>query len=80
MHPTEKMWVPVLVFGYLLTGSNFNDKKKKTVGGRNGYGAKLTNIYSTRFRVRTADKTSQLSVEWSQNMDVVGTPKIKKYS
>ena len=77
-HPTEKMYVPVLVFGHLLTGSNFNDKKKKTVGGRNGYGAKLTNIYSTRFKVRTADRQRQLSVEWTNNMDAVGKPKVTR--
>jgi hypothetical protein len=31
-----------------LAGSNFDDKEKKTTGGRNGYGAKLANIFSTR--------------------------------
>jgi DNA topoisomerase-2 len=28
---------------------------KKTTGGRNGYGAKLTNIFSTEFVIETAD-------------------------
>lgn len=28
----------------------------QTTGGRNGYGAKLTNIYSTEFVVETCDK------------------------
>ena len=67
-HPKEKVWVPVLVFGTLLTGSNFNDKKKKTVGGRNGFGAKLANIFSTRFRLRTGDGQHQLTVEWTDHM------------
>ena len=26
MHPTEKMYIPELVFGHLLTGSNFKDE------------------------------------------------------
>ena len=40
------------IFGHLLCGSNFNDNKAKTTGGRNGY-AKLTNVYSKRFEVET---------------------------
>ena len=48
MHQTEKMYVPELIFGHLLTGSNFSDNDKKTTGGRNGYGAKLANIFSVR--------------------------------
>jgi DNA topoisomerase-2 len=34
-----------------LTSSNYDDDEKKVVGGRNGYGAKLTNIYSSRFTI-----------------------------
>lgn len=32
-----------------LTGSNYDDDQKKLTGGRNGYGAKLANIYSKEF-------------------------------
>lgn len=41
--------------GHLLTSSNYDDKVKKITGGRNGYGAKLTNIFSKRFEVHTVD-------------------------
>lgn len=51
MHKDEKMYVAELIFGHLLTGSNYNDDEKKVVGGRNGYGAKLANIFSTKFEV-----------------------------
>ena len=51
MHRTEGVWVPELIFGHLLTSSNYDDKQKKVTGGRNGYGAKLANIFSTRFEV-----------------------------
>ncbi len=44
-----------MIFGELLTGSNFDDDKKKVTGGRNGFGAKLTNIYSKSFYVESAD-------------------------
>ena len=48
MHATQRVYVPELIFGHLLTGSNFNDNEKKVTGGRNGYGAKLANIFSVR--------------------------------
>ena len=32
-----------------LTSSNYDDDEKKLTGGRNGYGAKLANIYSLEF-------------------------------
>lgn len=51
MHKEYKMYVPELIFGHLLTGSNYDDDEKKVVGGRNGYGAKLANIFSRKFIV-----------------------------
>lgn len=58
MHAKEKMYVPELIFGTLLTSSNYNDEQKKVTGGRNGYGAKLCNIFSTEFTVETASSES----------------------
>ncbi|RKO97640.1 hypothetical protein CXG81DRAFT_11420, partial [Caulochytrium protostelioides] len=55
MHQKEKMYVPELIFGHLLTSSNYDDNEKKVTGGRNGFGAKLCNIYSDEFIVETAD-------------------------
>ena len=55
MHKDHGCYVPELVFGHLLTSSNYDDKQKKVTGGRNGYGAKLTNIFSKRFTVETQD-------------------------
>lgn len=55
-HKEEKVYVPDMIFGSLLTGSNFNDTEKKITGGRNGYGAKLANIFSTLFIVECSDK------------------------
>lgn len=59
IHQEEKVYVPELIFGHLLTSSNYNDNEKKTTGGRNGYGAKLTNIFSTEFVIETADGKRQ---------------------
>ena len=82
MHEVEKCYVPELIFGNLLTGSNFDDKEQKTTGGRNGYGAKLANIFSTKFIVETFDSSRSLlyKQEFTDNMNVKGEPEIKKKS
>jgi DNA topoisomerase-2 len=59
IHKEEGVYVPELIFGHLLTSSNYDDAEKKTTGGRNGYGAKLTNIFSTEFVIETADGKRQ---------------------
>ena len=53
MHATEKVYAPELIFGHLLTSGNYNKEEEKIVGGKNGYGAKLANIFSTKFSVST---------------------------
>ena len=55
IHKEYNIYVPELIFGNLLTGENYNKSEDKTVGGKNGYGAKLANIYSTEFHVETVD-------------------------
>jgi DNA topoisomerase-2 len=70
MHSEEKMYVPELLFGHLLTGSNFDDSEKRLTGGRHGYGAKLTNIFSKEFTVTTVDTSRQrkYTKTWRNNM------------
>ncbi|KAI8096341.1 DNA topoisomerase [Halteromyces radiatus] len=81
MHSKEKVYVPELIFGHLLTSSNYDDNEKKVTGGRNGYGAKLCNIFSTEFRVETGD--AERGVQYSQvfqnNMSVKKAPKITSF-
>jgi DNA topoisomerase II len=62
--------VPEVVFGVLLTSNNYDDKAIRLGIGRNGYGAKLVNIFSTSFIVEAGDaKRGQLfRGEWSHNM------------
>uniref|UniRef100_A0A8C3A1H5 DNA topoisomerase 2 n=1 Tax=Cyclopterus lumpus TaxID=8103 RepID=A0A8C3A1H5_CYCLU len=78
-HKDEKMYVPALIFGHLLTSSNYDDDEKKVTGGRNGYGAKLCNIFSTKFTVETACKEYRHSFKqtWQNNMSKASEPKIK---
>jgi DNA topoisomerase II len=76
IHSKEKIYIPELVFGHLLSGSNYDDDEKKLTGGRNGYGAKLANIYSREFTVETADKKQKYKQTWTNNMGKVGKAKI----
>lgn len=78
VHPEYKVMIPELIFGHLLTSSNYDEKEEKVVGGKNGYGAKLTNIYSREFTVRTCDGKIVYEQVFSDNMAVVGKPTMKK--
>jgi DNA topoisomerase-2 len=70
IHKDHKIYVAELIFGHLLTSSNYEDSKKKVTGGRNGYGAKLANIFSSYFYVETADSANRklMTIEWRDNM------------
>lgn len=80
VHEKEKVYIPYMIFGELLTGTNFNDDQKKVVGGRNGYGAKLTNIFSRKFTIECLDSQRGLKYTntWSNNMQDKGNQKIDK--
>ena len=82
MHKEHNCYVPTLIFGQLLTGSNFDDDVKKTTGGRNGYGAKLANIFSTEFIVECCDSDQGVKFfqKWRNNMTLAEEPKITKCS
>ena len=81
-HKDEKMFVPTLIFGHLLTSSNFNDEEEKVTGGRNGYGAKLCNVFSNKFVVETACKENKKEFKqaWADNMGKASDYKIKDFS
>ncbi|XP_074594047.1 DNA topoisomerase 2-alpha-like [Brevipalpus obovatus] len=77
-HKDEKMFVPTMIFGHLLTSSNYDDSEKRVTGGRHGYGAKLCNIFSTKFIVETSSKEYKLAFKqvWTKNMSHTSEPKI----
>ena len=79
IHDEYKIYVPELIFGNLLAGENYDDTEERTTGGRNGYGAKLTNIYSLEFMVETYDPKNGKSYKqvWTKNMTVKGKPKVR---
>lgn len=82
IHPAANVWVPQLIFGALLTSDNYPDNNKIRMGaGRNGYGAKLTNIFSKYFEIEIGDSIHNLSYRqvWLDNMTQISEPEIKQY-
>merc|ERR1719460_3564140 len=55
-----------------MTSDNYDDTELRVTGGRNGYGAKLTNIFSK--------KNKRYMQDWENNMSKKGKPRIKKHS
>jgi len=49
------LWIPELIFGELLTSTNYDKGEEKIWGGKNGYGSKLANIFSKEFIIETVD-------------------------
>ncbi|MES1914893.1 MAG: hypothetical protein MHM6MM_006919, partial [Cercozoa sp. M6MM] len=79
LHPEHGIYVPTLIFGHLLTSSHYDDSEQRVTGGKNGYGAKLANIFSSEFTVETFDSRTHQSFKqtWRNNMYDVGKPIIK---
>jgi DNA topoisomerase II len=73
------IWIPELIFGELLTSTNYDKAQEKTWGGKNGFGAKLTNIFSKEFVIETVDHyTKKIYTQtFSNNMKERGKPSIR---
>lgn len=82
MHPTENMYVPELIFGNLLTGSNYDTSTTRSGVGQNGIGIKVLNIFSKHFEVDINDHIHKKHYiqQWKDNMSVVDKPKIESYT
>lgn len=82
MDEAQQMWKPHMAFGLFRTGSNFQDSAgPRYTGGRNGYGCKATNAFSTHMRIHTgcAVHHKQFRQEYQNNMSVVGEPSVSAY-
>lgn len=82
IHSEHEIYIPEMIFGHLLTSSNYDDNQQKVTGGRNGLGAKLCNVYSTEFTIETADskKKQRYKQTWTENMSKKCKAKITSYS
>ena len=77
-HKETGIWAPELIFGHLLTSSNYDKEEEKVVGGKNGYGGKLSNIFSNSFTIDTVDHRQKKKYvqTWTSNMSSVSAPKV----
>ena len=67
-HKEAGCYVSEFIFGRLRTSSNYDDTEDRNTIGTNGVGASITNIFSTYFKVTTADKKNKVTIEWKNNM------------
>nr|CCC50378.1 putative DNA topoisomerase II, fragment [Trypanosoma vivax Y486] len=72
----HKLYIPEMVFGHLLTSSNYDDDAQSTVAGRHGYGAKLTNILSLNFSVCCRTNGREFHMSWQDNMRKATAPRV----
>ena len=79
-HSKSGVYNPELIFGRLLTSSNYKKNQKRTVGGKNGYGAKIINIFSEYMDIETVDRITgqKYNQHFHENMKKIDKPVIKK--
>ncbi len=81
-HPIEKMYNPELIFGVLLTSTNYNDNEARKTSGQNGYGIKAVNIMSQKFELECYNpEFNQIyKQKWTNNMFDKEDPIITKHT
>lgn len=81
-HSEHKMYIPELIFGHLLSGSNYDDNEQRLGAGTNGLGSKVSNIYSKKFTIETVDSENKKKFvqEHSDNMSTKTKAKITSSS
>nr|CCD13796.1 unnamed protein product [Trypanosoma congolense IL3000] len=72
----HKLYIPEMVFGHLLTSSNYDDDNQNAVAGRHGYGAKLTNILSLNFSVSCRTNGREFHMSWQDHMKKATAPRV----
>jgi DNA topoisomerase-2 len=77
IHQKEKIYIPEMVFGHLMAGSNFDEKEERMWGGQNGMGCTLTNIFSKKFILETCDGKKKYTQVFENNLNKINKPKIK---
>lgn len=80
IHEEHNIYIPELIFGHLLSGSNYDDSVTRTGAGTNGIGSNCTNIFSSMFKVETVDPTRGLKFEqtYQNNMEIINNYHITK--
>lgn len=76
------MYIPELIFGNMLTSTNYDDSEERIIGGQNGIGSKACNIFSKTFYIETVDSKRNKCYKqtFSDNMAHKSEPIIEKYT
>ncbi|CCW65302.1 unnamed protein product [Phytomonas sp. EM1] len=72
----HKLYIPEMIFGHLLTSSNYDNDETSTTAGRHGYGAKLTNILSIKFSVICCTNGKEFHMTWTDHMRKATAPRV----
>ena len=78
-HPEYDVYIPQMIFGELLTSTNYDKDEKKLVGGKNGYGVKLVNIFAKQLDLTIVDgkRALKYTQTFTDNMAKTGVPNVK---
>ena len=87
LHKEFNVYVPELLFSQFLTSGNYKGKNGneinqiKIIGGKNGYGGKLTALFSTKFTIETVDANNQKKYvqTFENNLNIINPPEITDY-
>lgn len=79
---TTRKYPAEIMFGEMLASTNFTNDDTRKTSGRNGIGAKATNIFSKYFEVEHVDPTSKRLFRqyFSDNGKTRSEPEIEKYT
>ena len=76
-HKDYNIYVPELIFGNLLTSSNYDISEKRVTGGTHGIGSKASNIFSKRFTVEVWTKKKYYNQIFENNLSKINKPIIE---
>ena len=82
IHKEHNIYTPELIFGRLLTSSNYNDQEDRKTSGKNGVGIKACGIFSKTFTVKICDDTNNKTYvqKWTDNMSTKTAPSVKDFT
>lgn len=86
LHPDYKIWIPELIFANLRTSTTYEDEdgnkngQPNTIGGKNGFGAKLAFLFSDDSTIETLDAKRQklYKQHYGKNLSTIDKPSITK--
>ena len=76
-HKDYNIYVPELIFGNLLTSSNYDTTEQRVTGGTHGIGSKASNIFSKKFIVEVWTTTKYYKQIFENNLSIINKPTIE---